>query len=87
MSLVKLKNKIRQILFALGSAPMTVGVVLVLPLWFLLDNFLIAAILAVFVAFLLAMSVSLYRLNTESGDGNDNDASQGNTKETGKEKR
>ena len=87
MSLVKLKNKIRQILFALGSAPMTVGVVLVLPLWFLLDNFLIAAILAVFVAFLLAMSVSLYRLNTEPGDGNDNDASQGNTKETGKEKR
>lgn len=87
MSLVKLKNKTRQILFALGSAPMTVGVVLVLPLWFLLDNFLIAAMLAVFVAFLLAMSVSLYRLNTEAGGGHDNDAPQGNAKETEKEKR
>lgn len=65
MSLVKFKSKLGKLLFAMGSAPMGVALLLWLPLWFVLDNFLIAGMLAIFISFLLAMSVSLYRLNTE----------------------
>ncbi|MBK1781833.1 hypothetical protein JHL22_11445 [Advenella sp. WQ 585] len=69
----KLKNKLGKLLFAMGSAPMGVAVVLWLPLWFVLDNFLIAGMLAIFISFLLAMSVSLYRLNTEKREKSEQD--------------
>ncbi|MBV4396035.1 hypothetical protein KU392_02040 [Advenella alkanexedens] len=72
MSLVKFKSKLKtlksrlgKLLFAMGSAPMGVALLLWLPLWFVLDNFLVAGMVAIFVSFLLAMSVSLYRLNAE----------------------
>ena len=70
----KLKSKLGKLLFAMGSAPMGVALLLWLPLWFVLDNFLIAGMLAIFISFLLAMSVSLYRLNTEKREEGEQDA-------------
>jgi len=91
MSLVKLKSKLGKLksktgklLFAMGSAPMGVALLLWLPLWFVLDNFLIAGMLAIFISFLLAMSVSLYRLNTEKREAGEQETGV-TTRERGNE--
>ncbi len=68
----------------MGSAPMGVALLLWLPLWFVLDNFLIAGMLAIFISFLLAMSVSLYRLNTEKREAGEQETGV-TTRERGNE--
>ncbi|NLY34962.1 MAG: hypothetical protein GX040_09650 [Alcaligenaceae bacterium] len=80
----KLKSRLGKLLFAMGSAPMGVALLLWLPLWFVLDNFLIAGMLAIFISFLLAMSVSLYRLNTEKREEGEQDTGV-TTRERGNE--
>jgi len=43
--------------------PLLSGVLLSLPLWIVLDNFIVAISIALLVSFLISMSYSLYLMN------------------------
>jgi hypothetical protein len=46
----------------LASKPILLSLILLLPLWVVLDNFIVAIIVALLLAFLVAMCRSLYIL-------------------------
>ena len=46
----------------LANRPMLLAFILAIPLWFVLDNFIVAAMAALLLAFLVSMARSLYVL-------------------------